>query len=97
MAFYLYSKSTLLTPATTIFSSGILADLARTFHKCTRALACPLFPQEILLSRPDPLVRHFFGKSPENTKSCAIIAVIHELSGLEPEKSSQITFLIPSY
>jgi len=28
------------------------------------------------------LVRHFFGKSPEETKSCAIIAAIHELSGL---------------
>ncbi len=38
--------------------------LARTFHKYTRALASPLFPQELFLSRPDPLVRHFFGKSP---------------------------------
>jgi hypothetical protein len=28
------------------------------------------------------LVRHFFGKSPEETKSCAIIAAIHEMSGL---------------
>ena len=45
-------------------------------------LACPLFAQKIFLSRPDPLVRHFFGKSPEQTKSCAIIAAIHELSGL---------------
>jgi hypothetical protein len=41
-----------------------------------------LFAQEIFLSRPDPLVRRFFGKSPEKTKSCAIIAAIHELSGL---------------
>ncbi len=56
--------------------------LARTFHKCTRALASPLFPPEIFLSRWDPLVPHFFGKSPQKTKSCAIIAVIYELSGL---------------
>jgi len=58
-------------------------DLAQTIHKCTRALACPLFPQAIFLSRSDPLVRHFFGKSPEKTKSCAIITVIPKLSGLD--------------
>ncbi len=39
--------------------------LTRTFHKYIRALASPLFPQEIFLSRSDPLVRHFFGKSPD--------------------------------
>jgi hypothetical protein len=48
-----------------------------------------LFSQEIFLSRPDPLVRHFFGKSPEKTKSCAIIAAIHELSGLVNSKAKQ--------
>ncbi len=60
--------------------------LTQTFHKYTRALASPLFPQELFLSWPDPLVRHFFGKSPEETKSCAIIAVIYELSGLKEIK-----------
>ncbi len=74
-------------------------DLARTIHKCTRALVCPLFPQAIFLSRSDPLVRHFFGKSPDiatdgvyagiaganscEKKSCAIITVIPKLSGLD--------------
>ncbi len=37
------------------------------------------------LSWPDPLVRHSFGKFPEETKSCAIIAAIHELFGLAHE------------
>jgi hypothetical protein len=57
--------------------------LARTFHKYARALAGALFSQEIFLSRPDPLVRHSLGNFPEKTKSCAIIAAIHELFGLE--------------
>lgn len=56
--------------------------LARIFHESASALASPLFSREIFLSRSDPLVRHFFGKSPEKAKSCAIIAAIHELSRL---------------
>ncbi len=39
--------------------------LARIIHESASALASPLFPQEIFLSRSDPLVRHFFGKSPD--------------------------------
>jgi hypothetical protein len=57
--------------------------LARTFHKYARALAGALFSQEIFLSRLDPLVRHSLGKFLEKTKSCAIIAAIHELFGLD--------------
>jgi hypothetical protein len=45
-----------------------------------------LFSQEIFLSRPDPLVRHSLGKFPEKTKSCAIIAAIHELFGLNSSR-----------
>jgi hypothetical protein len=59
--------------------------LARTFHKYARALAGALFSQEIFLSWPDPLVRHSLGKFPEKTKSCAIIAAIHELFGLNKD------------
>jgi len=43
------------------------------------------FPQPVASERlllADPLARHFFGNSPEKTKSCAIIVVIDEMSGL---------------
>ncbi len=67
--------------------------LARIFHESASALASPLFSQEIFLSRLDPLVRHFFGKSPEKAKSSANIAVIHELSGLVVDKIDGESFL----
>ena len=42
-------------------ATQVKLDLTRIIHKYARALTCALFPQEIFLSRPDPLVRHFFG------------------------------------
>ncbi len=41
----------------------------------------PVASEHLLLA--DPLVRQFFGNSLEKTKSCAIIVVIHEMSGSE--------------
>jgi hypothetical protein len=47
-----------------------------------RALACPLFPQEIFLSRKYTLVFRFFGKFLVKTNYCAIISSPGEISGL---------------
>jgi hypothetical protein len=67
--------------------------LARTFHKYARALAGALFSRGIFLSRRDPLVRRSLGKFPEKTKSCAIIAAIHEMSGLDDSNDRQSVFV----
>ena len=53
---------------------------------CLCFVSSEKFPQSVASERlllADPLVRHFFGNSPEKTKSCTIIVVIHEMSGLE--------------
>lgn len=52
------------------------------FHELTRTLAGPLFRMEILFSRAYESLRHSFTEFPYKTKSCAIIARIHEASGL---------------
>ena len=47
-----------------------------------RALACPLCPQGIFLSRKYTLVFRSFGKSPVKTNCCAIISPPGEICGL---------------
>lgn len=47
-------------------------------HELTRALAGLLFRMETLLSRAYEPLRHSFTNSPYKTKSCAIIARIHQ-------------------
>ena len=82
--------------------------LTRIIHEPARVLVCSLLRKGISLSRPYP-IRASFEKSPCEPNTCAIIAAVHESSGLAatpglvcschvkppPEWAGQVIYLYP--
>lgn len=60
----------------------LAAILARIFHEFTAPSLVFIFRMEILFRRAYESLRRSFTKLPYETKPCAIITAIHEISGL---------------